>query len=236
VDTQTRHALKHDRFVDSTNATLEWATDNRGTLIRYGIIGLAVIALIIAAIWTYTVRLQSAQNLLGKGLSIYQTPLRMPGEPADEAQGSFDTAAARAKAAYPLFEKAANQYGWLRPGEDARYFAGLADMDMGDQAKAETELKRASKAHDSNIAALAKMALASLYVQTNRTQQAIDIYNKLIKNPTTTVPASAAQLQLASLYENSNPDKAKQIYAEVKDKNSKTAAGQIATEKLQQLK
>jgi tetratricopeptide (TPR) repeat protein len=235
VDTQTRHALKHDRFVDSTNATLDWASDNRGTLIRYGIIAFAVIALIVAAIWTYTVRQHNAQNLLGQGLSIYETPLSVPGEPADEAKGSYATAAARAKAAYPLFEKAANEYGWLRPGEDARYFAGLADMDMGNQAKAETELKKASKAHDRNIASLAKMALASLYVQTNRTQEAIDIYNKLIKNPTTTVPASAAQLELAGLYENSNPEKAKQIYAEVKDKNSKTAAGQIAAEKLQKL-
>jgi TolA-binding protein len=236
VDTQTRHALKHDRFVDSTNATLDWATENRGTLIRYGIIGLAVIALIIAAIWTYAVRQQKAQDLLGQALSIYETPLRVPGEPADQAQGSFDSAAARAKAAYPLFKKTADEYGWLRPGEDARYFAGLADMDMGDQAKAESDLKKAAKAHDGNIAALAQMALASLYVQTNRTSQAMDIYNKLIQHPTATVPASAAQLELASLYENTNPDKAKQIYAEVKDKNSKTAAGQIAAEKLQKLK
>lgn len=236
MDTQTRHALKHDRFVDTTNATLDWASENRGTLIRYGIIALAVIALIVAAIWTYAVRQHKAQNLLGQALSIYETPLRVPGEPADEAQGSFDTAAARAKAAYPLFEKAANTYGWLRPGEDARYFAGLADIDMGDHAKAETELKKASKAHDRNIAALAQMALASLYVQTNRSSEAIAIYNKLIQHPTMAVPASAAQLALASVYESSNPDKAKQIYAEVKDKDSKTAAGQIAAEQLQKLK
>ncbi len=236
MDTQTRHALKHDRFVDTTNATLEWASDNRGTLIRYGIIALVVIVLIVAAIWTYAVRQHNAQNLLGQGLSIYETPLRVPGEPADEAQGSYDTAAARAKAAYPFLEKAANEYGWLRPGEDARYFAGLADMDMGNQSKAESELKQAVKAHDRNISALAQMALASLYLQMDNTQKAIDIYTKLIKNPTITVPASAAQLQLASVYANSNPDKAKQIYAEVKDKNSKTAAGQIAAEELQKLK
>lgn len=236
MDTQTRHALKHDRFVDTTNATLDWASDNRGMLIRYGIIALVVIALIIAAIWTYNVRQQNAESLLGQALSIYQTPLRVPGEPADAAQGSYTTAAARAKAAYPLFEKAANHYGWLRAGQDARYFAGLADLDMGDQAKAETELKKAAKAHNSNIAALAKMALASLYVQSNRTSQAIDIYNELTKHPTMSVPASAAQLQLASLYENTNPDKAKEIYAKIKDQDGKTAAGQIAAEQLQKLK
>lgn len=236
MDTQTRHALKHDRFVDSTNASLDWASDNRGTLIRYAIIIVAVIILIIAAIWVYSARTQNAENMLGKALSIYGSPLRVPGEPADEQVGSFDTAAARAKAAYPIFEQTANKYSWLRPGEDARYFAGLADIDMGDQSKAETELKKAAKAHDGNIAALAQMALASIYVQSNRTSQAVDIYNKLIQNPTTAVPASAARLQLASLYVNSNPEKAKEIYAQVKDKNSQTAAGQIATEQLQKLK
>lgn len=236
MDTQTRHALKHDRFVDTTNATLDWASDNRGTLIMYGIIAVAVIILIVAGIWTYSVRRQNAENLLGQGLSVYETPLRVPGEPADEAQGSFDTATERAKAAYPFFEQAANKYSWLRPGEDARYFAGLADIDMGDQTKAETELKKASNARDGNIASLAKMALASVYVQSNRTSQAVDVYNKIIQHPTTAVPASAAQLQLASLYVNSNPDKAKEIYAKIKDQNSKTAAGQIAAEQLQKLK
>lgn len=236
MDSQTRHALKHDRFVDTTNATLDWASDNRDTLIRYGIAALAVIALIVAAIWTYNVRKQNAEDLLGQGLSIYTAPLRVPGETAEEAQGSYDTAAARAKAAYPMLEKAANQYGWLRAGENARYFAGLADMDMGDQSKAEAELKKAAKAHNRNIASLAQMALASLYVQSNRTSQAIDIYNKLIQHPTTAVPASAAQLDLASLYVTSNPEKAKQIYAQVKDQNSKTAAGQIAAQQLQKLK
>lgn len=236
MDTQTRHALKHDRFVDTTNATLDWASENRGTLIRYGIIALAVIALIIAGIWTYHVRQQKAQNLLGQALSIYEMPLRVPDVPADEQQGSFDSSSARAKAAYPLFEKTANNYGWLRAGEDARYFAGLADMDMGDQTKAETELKKASKARDRNISSLAKMALASLYAQTNRSSQAIDIYKKLIKSPTMTVPASSAQLAMAGLYANSNPEKAKEIYAEVRDHDSKTAAGQIAAQELERLK
>ncbi len=236
MDTKTRHALKHDRFIDSTTATLDWASDHRGVLIRYLIIILACVGLLIAAIWTYSTRKQHAQALLGKGLAIYTSPLRVPGEPADEAQGSYKSAEARAKAAYPDFEKAANQYGWLRAGQDARYFAGLADIDMGKHAKAESELKKAAQAHDHNIATLAQMALASLYVQTGRSSQAIQIYNKVIKHPSTTVPASAAQLQLAKLYENTNPDKAKQLYAQIKDKDSKTAAGQIASEQLQKLK
>ena len=58
------------------------------------------------------------------------------------------------------------------------------------------------------------------------------LYNQLIAKPTNTVPADAARLQLASLYEKTSPAAANKIYAELK--SSKTAAGQIAAQKLQQ--
>jgi hypothetical protein len=43
VDQQTKQALKHDQFVDSTKHGLEWATDNRSSLIRLSIIVVAAI-------------------------------------------------------------------------------------------------------------------------------------------------------------------------------------------------
>lgn len=236
MDTQTRHALKHDRFVDTTHSTLDWASANRGQLIRVLVIALVVLAAAIASFWVWSSRQQSAENLLGQAMTIYGTPLRQPGVPADQTQGSYATAAERAKAAHPIFEEAANKYSWFRAGEDARYFAGLTDLDMGDQSAAQSELKKAADAHNSNIAALGKMALASLYIEQKQPQQAIDIYNQLIKNPTATVPASEAKLQLAQLYETSNPSEARRLYAEIKDQDKTDAAGQIASQKLQTLK
>jgi predicted negative regulator of RcsB-dependent stress response len=236
VDTQTRHALKHDRFVDTTNSALDWASENRGALIRVSLLVLVVVAVIIAGVWTYHDRQQQAADQLGQAMSIYGTPLRQPGEPADAAQGSYNTAAERAKAAHPLFEEVANKYGWLQAGTDARYFAGLTDLDLGNPSQAETELKQAADTHNSNLASLAKLALANLYAQSHRTQQAIDQYQNLIQHPTTTVPASEAKLQLAELYETSQPAEARRLYAEIKDQDKTTAAGQIAAQKLQTLK
>ena len=66
----------------------------------------------------------------------------------------------------------------------------------------------------------------------NRNSEAVVLYNQLIAKPTNTVPADAARLQLASLYEKTNPAEANKIYAQLK--SSKTAAGQIAAQKLQQ--
>jgi hypothetical protein len=58
----------------------------------------------------------------------------------------------------------------------------------------------------------------------------------VIAHPTTTVPKAAAQLQLAAMYESMQPQEARRLYAEIKDQNKETDAGQIATQKLQQLK
>ena len=66
----------------------------------------------------------------------------------------------------------------------------------------------------------------------NRNSEAVVLYNQLIAKPTNTVPADAARLQLAALYEKTNPAEANKIYAQLK--SSKNAAGQIAAQKLQQ--
>jgi lipopolysaccharide biosynthesis regulator YciM len=86
---------------------------------------------------------------------------------------------------------------------------------------------------NSNIAALAKFALAQLYRNTGRDPQAIDLYNQLAAKPTSTVPYGLAKLQLADLYQSEGKTKeAKDIFADLKDKDAKGPAGMIAAEKL----
>jgi thioredoxin-like negative regulator of GroEL len=61
----------------------------------------------------------------------------------------------------------------------------------------------------------------------------VEIYNELTAKPTTTVPSGLAQLQLAELYEaQGKPELAKKIYAQLKDKDAKGAAGSLAAQKL----
>ena len=105
-------------------------------------------------------------------------------------------------------------------------------MDLGKSGPAETDLQEVADTHDAPLASLAKLALANLYQQSNRDSQAVVLYKQLIAKPTSTVPAEAAQLQLAGLYEKTNPAEANKIYAQLK--SSKSAAGQIAAQKLGQ--
>jgi tetratricopeptide (TPR) repeat protein len=232
LDTQTRHALKQDRFVEATASGLGWLQIHRANVLKIAVAITVVAALIVTGVVVYNSRSASARNAFGQAMDIYNTPLRQAGQPVAPGESSYATAAERAKAANPLFVDVASRYGWFDVGANARYFAGLTYLDMGQTAQAEAALQKAADSHDRGQAALAKMALASVYRQTGRTGQAVGLYQQLIKNPTNTVPASAAKLQLAQLYEASNPAQAKKLYAEIKDQDKTTAAGQIAAQKL----
>jgi len=229
VDSQTRHALKQDKFVQATTTGLSWIEIHRAEVIRATIAAVVVLAAAVGGIIFYQHRTAQASIALGQALEIYNSPLWQPGEPED---GTYKTIADRSKAANQQFVDVANKYGSLEPGKIARYFAGLTDIDLAKFPDAESNLKEISNSYNKDLASLSKVALAGLYVQEGKTQPAIDLYKQIIEKPTDTVPASAAQLQLAEIYEKTDPQQAKQIYAVLKDKEKATAAGQIAAQKL----
>ncbi|HEY0162116.1 MAG TPA: tetratricopeptide repeat protein [Edaphobacter sp.] len=233
MDQQTRQALKHDQFVDTTQHGLEWANQNRRPLIVTGAVvaGLLVIFAIVAVVFNQ--RSEKASTAFGEAMQTYQTPLAAPGQQVPPGIKTFPSAAERAKAANQLFLQVADNYGMTSSGKLARYFAGLTYIEAGQSSQAESTLKQAADSWDKDLSALAKLALAQLYRQTNRDAQAIEVYNDITAHPTTSVPAGTAQLQLADLYEaEGKPDLAKKVYAELKDKDSKGPAGMIAAQKL----
>jgi hypothetical protein len=232
VDTQTRHALKQDRLVEATRTGVDWFGEHRAKVIQAAVAAVVLLAMVIAGLVVYNQRSTAADLAFGQAMDTYNAPLATAGQPPAPGEKTFPTASARATAANQQFVQVANQYGLLLPGKTASYFAGLTAIDMGQPGAAETYLKKVADGSNAPLGSLAKLALANLYQQLNRNSEAVVLYNQLIAKPTTTVPADAARLQLASLYEKTNPPEANKIYAQLK--SSKSAAGQIATQKLQQ--
>jgi tetratricopeptide (TPR) repeat protein len=233
VDQQTRAALKQDKFVTTTSHGLEWASENRRSVITTVSLMLAVIVVIVLGGLIYNSRSETASVAFGAAMQTYQSPLTQADEPAPSGVTTYPSAAARAKAANALFLDVANEYGMTPSGHNARYFAGLTYMEAGQNQQAEDTLKQVADSWNGNLAALAKFALAELYRNSGRDPQAVEIYSELTAKPTTAIPANLAQLELADLYASEGRvDAAKQIYATLSDKDAKGPAGAIAKEKL----
>ena len=150
---------------------------------------------------------------------------------------SYASGAERSKAANADFTRIADKYSFTRNGRIARYFEGITLRDMGDNSGAEKQLQQVAGSRDKEVASLAKLALASLYQDANKTQQAIDLYKSLMEKPTTSVGKSTAQFELANLYEiNHQPLEARKLYEQMQKDNPTSQIGQVAAQKLQTLR
>jgi tetratricopeptide (TPR) repeat protein len=238
VDQATKAALKQDHFVTTTTHGLEWAKENRKSVIVTTSIGLAVILLVVLiGVFAHS-RSVAAETAFGEAIQTYEAPIVTPGQPSDPGVKTYNSTAERAKAANTQFVAVANKYSMTEDGRNAEYFAGLTYKDMGQTASAETALKTASGFWNKELASLAKLALADLYQQTGRDSQAIALYNQLTAKPTDAVPSGLAQIQLAELYTaEGKTEQAHKIYSQLKDKDKDPKgiagpAGRIAAQKL----
>ena len=231
MDTQTRHALKGDKFAQATKTSVTWLSGHRTNVVRWAISAAVVVVLGVALIVFWNVQESAAESALGEAMDTYTSPLALPGAPAQK--GEYATAADRSKAANQQFKAVADKYGWLPEGGKAQYLAGVTDQEMGQTAAAQTELKKVAGSWNRNLANLAKIALASIYRQAGNDQQAIDLYNEIIAKPSDTVTAGSAQLDLADLYAATGKQaQARALWAKLKDSDKDGAAGSIAAQKL----
>ena len=231
MDTQTRHALKKDKFAQATASSVSWVSLHRSGVLRLVIAVVVVIALCVGGAIFWNTRTTAADTALGTAIDTYNGPLAVAGAPGEP--NTYSTAADRSRAANKQFVAVAQQYGWLPEGAKAHYFAGITFEELGQNGSAESELKIAAGSWDHNLANLAKVALAAVYHQSARDPQAIDLYNQIIAKPSETVAAGVAQLDLADLYvAENNTKQARDIWAKLKDSDKDGEAGSIATQKL----
>lgn len=238
---ETRHQLKQDRFsratLEAAGATVHWTVEHKSKLVTGGIVALVLVVAALGA-WYYLLQQdQKAGVEMGQAVRTLDTPLRPAGMPAQPDYPTFASAQERATEARKQFQAIVNKYPHTRSSDVARYFVGLTAATLGDQTVAERELKTVATQRNADLSALAKVALASVYRNSNRNKDAISLYKELIDKPTLTVGKTTAQLELAATYQaDQQPLEAKRIYEQIQKENPGTEAAQIASGKLQDLK
>lgn len=234
---ETRHQLKQDKFRQATGDTVHWAAEHQRKLAMAGI-AVVVLGAVILGTWYYFERQDRTASVeLGKAIRSYEMQVRPAGVPEQPDFPSFASLAERAKAAHQQFQTIAGKYPHTKSGEIALYFSGLTAMDLNDNASAERDLKKIASAHDQDLAALARFALASVYRNTNRDTQAVELYKQLIDKPARTLSKASAQLELASLYKAKQQGaEARRLYEQIQKENPNTEVASLAASKLQEMK
>jgi predicted negative regulator of RcsB-dependent stress response len=241
VRAETRRQLKEDRFskvtMEAAGNAAHWTVEHQSKVLA-ALITVVVIGAIAFGGWYYVnSQDEKASGELSTAVRTFESPVRPAGMPAQPDYESFASGQERATAARKQFQTIVDKYPHTHTGEMARYFVGLASLQLNDNAAAESNLQAAAGSSNADLASLGKFALASVYRAENKDGQALDLYNQLMNKPTMVVSKAAVQLELAGFYvSQKKPDEAKKLYDAVEKDNPSTEAASLAQRRAAALK
>ncbi len=230
----TRHELKeqlqHDQFSDSVSHALSYASSHKQRLIQWGVIAGVVAVIVIAAVWFNIYRRSLRQQDLQKVFTILDAQVGPP----NEYVKTFATADEKTQASINALSEVVAKDRGTREGYLAQYYLGTLKAQKGDIKGAESDLRTVTNS-SSDSSALAKIALAQLYVSAKRTAEAQDLLRSLVNKPTDLVSKAQAEVLLAQLDETANPKESKRILQGLKTPNESPAVSRAADQISSQL-
>lgn len=230
----TRHELKeqlqHDQFTDAVSSALGYAASHRKNLIRAGIALAIVLILSGGWYWYYSHQKSLRQQDLGAALDVADTPIG----PANDYGKTFPTEDARQKATLQALSGVVSKYPGSREGLIAQYYLGTLKAQANDAKGAESDLRTVADSN-SEVAPLARIALAQIYLADKKTAEAQGLLRAVINSPGSLVSKAQAQILLAQADQSVNPAESKNILKSI-DKSDQgrpavsRAADQLSTQ------
>ena len=211
---ELKQQIKQDELRTGFEHAAGWVSTHRDEA-RVTVIALAVLGLAAVGFGSYRSHRQaSAEKAFDEALTIFHAPVA--GEPNATLAGGtvYATAAEKNQKAAAAFADVAKRYGSSTTGRRARYYAALANLELGKSAEAEAELKElGSGGEDPLVRGLSRLALADIHRGNGRWDLAIEGYRKIVDDTGSAVPRDHALMRLASaLEEAQRPPEALKAY------------------------
>lgn len=239
--------LQHDRFRDTAISLFDrlgTVLEGRGKAILYGIAAVVLLAILVGVWVTWSRRkADEARRALGRGIAIVSAPVTST-SPLDP-DSTYANEQERAQKAIEEFQKVVAKYGDPYRTE-ARYFIAT-NLLYVDREKGISELAELSKSNFSDIATLAKFALAQAKEADGKYDEAAQLYSQLASQNNVIITPETANVRLAMVYQEQGKKKeAADILFQVADAARKakdadggnqplSAAAREATQELQKL-
>jgi TolA-binding protein len=225
VDRITRKELKRDKFALEVEHTVEYVAEHRKAVIRYSVIGAAVLVLVLGFL-AYRRHQQAArQASLTSALEVQQAAI---GPAPNEFVRAYPTEQARDEAAGKAFADVASKYSGSDEAAIAEYYLGTIAANQGKNAEAEKWLKSAIDSGSANYASLAKLTLAEVYKAEGKIGEGEALLRSLIAKPTDFVSKEHATIALAELLASSRPEEARKLLEPLRTERSTVSSAAIA--------
>jgi len=161
---------------------------------------LVVLAVLFGLYRTWSGRAADRAGLaLGNAIKIANAPVTTGTPPPGESGPTFPTERERAQRAVEEFRKVAAEHGDPHR-ELARYFAA-ANLLMVERDKGVAELEGLTRSGNDEVAARARFALAQAHEADQQYDQALALYNELLKDKNPVVPADTINFRIAAVHE-----------------------------------
>jgi predicted Zn-dependent protease len=230
MDRITRSKLKHDRFAEEVEHSVEFVAEHRKQALQYGAIALAV-ALIIGGIWYYRGRQATTrQDELAAAMDIMQAPVAPNAPPG---QLFYTTDALKNAAAESAFKAIIDKHSGSDEATVASSYMGALSMDQGKIADAEKYFQRVADSGNKNYSSLGKLSLAQVYLSMGRHADGEKLLRDLYEHPTVFVSKEQGAIALARALSTTNPAEARKLLEPLR--TGRPAVSQTAITLLSQL-
>ena len=203
----TRKELKSDKFALEVQHSVEYVSEHRKQLIRWGAIGAGVLIVVIAIFFYRNHEHAARQEALYDAMRIENAQV---GKSGNDFDLTFATDTERVKAANKAFTEIATKYSGSEEAAIADYFLGANAADDGNLAEAEKRLKVATEASGA-FSSIAKMALAQIYGTEGKVSEGEKLIQSVIDHPTILVSKEEATIELAQLIGKTDPARARKM-------------------------
>jgi predicted negative regulator of RcsB-dependent stress response len=207
VNRISRKELKSDPFATEVQHSLEYVTDHRSQVIRYGSIAVGIVVLAVA--WfLYSQHQHTVRQ--DKMADVFRISDATVGESANPFSLSFPTDQAKDQALVKALTDLA-QYSGSDEGTVAQFMLAAHAADKGNAQEAERRLRNVVDNGKGPYVSLAAVQLARIYGSQGKIADARALLQPIMDKPTVFVSKEEAELVLAKILGPTKPDEARKI-------------------------
>jgi len=204
----TRKELKSDKFALEVQHSVEFVSEHRQQLIRWGGIGAAVAVLVVAFVVYRNHEHGVRQEALHHAMQVQNASV---GNQSSEFMLTFPTEADRLKAAVQAFTEVVTKYPGTDEAAVAQFFLGTNAVDAGNIPEAEKRFQLVIDSGNTTYGSLAKLALAQLFASEGKRADGEKLIQSAIDHPSNLVSKEEATLALGRLLQASDPSRARKL-------------------------